>query len=280
MLKRKVTDKLPKVLPTQQLVPAKRRSDLAVMTDLQRWYNTPQGGHALDRVQQVIQRMTADVFGYYALEIGWLSETCAFLNESRISQHWRIPASNSEVSHADLVADPEALPVGFDMVDLVVGFHVLEYAYSPHQVLREIDRILVPEGHCILVAFNPFSLRGMNLAWKRLRSDVGAGPSAPAVYTNSRIRDWFDLLGFEHLETQQIGFRPRLNQGLFQRSAWLEEIGERYQPALGNLQVIHVRKQVMRPIRTKPRFRTRPLLQPSIVVNSTPSRARHLRGHS
>ncbi|WP_020395841.1 methyltransferase domain-containing protein [Thiolinea disciformis] len=277
MLKRKFTDKLIKPSSLQQLVPAKRRSNLAVMSDLQRWYSTRQGAYALAEVQQVIQRMTADVFGYYALEIGWLNEQCEFLKESRISRHWRMPASNSELAYADLVADPEALPIGFDMVDLVVGFHVLEYAYSPHQVLREIDRILMPEGHCILVAFNPFSMRGLNLSWKRLRSDVGAGPSSPAVYTNSRIRDWFDLLGFEHLETQQIGFRPRLNQGLFQRSTWLEELGGRYQPALGNLQVIHVRKQVMRPIRSKPRFRARPLLQPSIVVNSTPSRLRHLK---
>ena len=49
-----------------------------------------------------------------------------------------------------VVADHGAIPLQSACADLVVLPHVLEFSSNPHQVLREVSRILMPEdweGH-------------------------------------------------------------------------------------------------------------------------------------
>jgi len=43
--------------------------------------------------------------------------------------------------------------------------HTLEFTNDPHQVLREVDRVLIPEGHVVILAFNPWSLWYDLVAW-------------------------------------------------------------------------------------------------------------------
>ena len=55
----------------------------------------------------------------------------------------------------------EELPFATHSIDLVVMPHILEFAEDPHQVLREVERVLVPEGHVVITGFNPASLWGL-----------------------------------------------------------------------------------------------------------------------
>lgn len=254
--------------------PTTRFTDAAIQhaVDLQRWYDSRQGRYALDDLHAAVQEMTADVFGYYALEMGLLVDRCNLLVDSRISTRVKMSA-NPLALGVDAFADAEALPVAIGNVDLVVACHVLDYAHSPHQVLREIERVLVPDGHCVLIGFNPLSFRGMGLAGKWLRGRQGV----PSVYTGFRIRDWFSVLGFEIIEMRTLSFRPGWGgERLFRRLEWLERMGKKYQLPVGNLQVIHVRKQVSRLTPIKSTRRTSALLQPGMAVNSSTSRVTRL----
>ena len=47
----------------------------------------------------------------------------------------------------------EELPLEHNSCDVVVLHHALDFAQSPHQVLREAARILRPGGHLILLGF-------------------------------------------------------------------------------------------------------------------------------
>jgi ubiquinone/menaquinone biosynthesis C-methylase UbiE len=67
------------------------------------------------------------------------------------------------------------LPFATQSLDLVVLPHVLEFAAEPHQVLREVERVLIPEGQVIICGFNPSSLWGMRQVAGRL---TGALPAA------------------------------------------------------------------------------------------------------
>ncbi|MBT1649187.1 methyltransferase domain-containing protein, partial [Klebsiella pneumoniae] len=49
------------------------------------------------------------------------------------------------VPHA-LVCDYDALPFEPSSLDLVVLPHTLELSRDPHHTLREVERVLVPEG--------------------------------------------------------------------------------------------------------------------------------------
>lgn len=236
------------------------------ISQLQSWYSTVEGAYVLAELQKLVTSLTEDVFGYYALELGLMVEHCDLLCDSRISTHIKL-STNPHATLADTITKAEFLPIGFNEVDLVVGCHVLDYAHSPHHVLREIERVLVPEGHCILIGFNPWSWRGLGQTWNYLRRV----PDRPAMYTKRRIRDWFGVLGFEMLETYTLGFRPALgSDSIFKHLAWIDHLGQRYQLPLGSVQIIHVRKQVSRLIPIKPATRpAKKRLSPSMAVNNT-----------
>lgn len=233
---------------------------------LQSWYGTVEGTYVLTELRQLVTTMTEDVFGYYALELGLMVEHCNLLDASRISTHIKL-STNPHSNLADTITKAEALPIGFNEIDLVVGCHVLDYAHSPHHVLREIERVLVPEGHCVLISFNPWSLRGLGQAWNYLRRV----PDRPAMYTKRRIRDWFGVLGFEMLGSYTLGFRPAIGRdNVFKHLAWIDHLGRKYQLPFGSVQIIHVRKQVSRLIPIKPLIRpTQKRLSPSMAVNTT-----------
>lgn len=232
--------------------------------ETQRWYRSVPGLNAAQGVRLAVAEMSSQVFGYYALQLGDLSQQYNLLEDSRISNCFTLASAASE--NADLVADASALPVEFDNIDLVVASHVLDCTSDPHQVLREIERVLVPEGHCILISYNPFSWRGLRLCWKRLYKQE----AIPTVYTSFRLKDWFTVLGFEVLEIRTTGFRERVSENKWlQRFDFLQTLLAHYRRLFGNVRLLHVRKKVSKMTPIRPSLRTKPLLKPGMAVNSS-----------
>lgn len=204
------------------------------------WYDTLAGKQALQQVDALCAEYMSEIFGYYAVEMGALSGNADIFKHSKVAFSASLGTDRQK---NDILAVPEQLPLETDNIDLVVASHVLEASVDPHQVLREIDRILVPEGQLILIGFNPWSLM-------RSGSSLRRKVDLPNM---SRVRDWFSLLDFEMLDLQHLGFRPGLqNEKLYQRLSWLESCGKVAWPLLSNLYVIHAKKQVVarRPYKT------------------------------
>ena len=102
-----------------------------------------------------------DAFGYRAVQVG-LPET-DFLRRNRIPFRFGVALEPG----AAVAADPLQLPLASQSVDLVVLPHVLETHNNPHQVLRESERVLMPEGQLVVSGFNTVSLwrlRQMSMA--------------------------------------------------------------------------------------------------------------------
>jgi SAM-dependent methyltransferase len=227
------------------------------------WYATPSGQITLERLRYVLARMTADVFGYYALECGALAGWQGFLQESRIASRFSLASQPAEA--VSLVGAVEHLPFAFNNLDLVVASHALDCSANPHQVLREIERVLVAEGHCIIVGFNPFSLRGIG----QLRHWLLRESMPCRTYTTFRVREWLNVLGFEVLETVSIGFCPLFgNERHFRHAPWLGKALNWLRAGLGNVYVIHAQKKVsnMTPLPAPPR-KAVPVLRPGMVAN-------------
>ena len=93
-----------------------------------------------------------DVFGFRAVQVG-LPEV-DFLRQNRIPYRFRLALEPG----AALAADPLQLPLATQSVDLVVLPHVLEVHHNPHDVLREVERVLMPEGQLVISGFNTASL--------------------------------------------------------------------------------------------------------------------------
>jgi SAM-dependent methyltransferase len=204
-------------------------------SSLSGWLSTPQGAYVLDWELAQFDSAVDDVFGFRALQIG-LPEV-DFLRQNRIS--WRF--SLALEPGAAVAADPLQLPIESQSLDLVVLPHVLEGHHNPHDVLRETERVLRPEGQVVISGFNTLSL------W-RLGQMFGAKDGAPwdAKYIGlMRLREWLRVLGFE-LNGGMFGcYAPPFRERLWlDRFAFMEKAGARWWPVCGGIYVVRAIKRV------------------------------------
>lgn len=229
--------------------------------ELHPWLATPAGRYLHAWEQAQLDRTVADVFGFHALQLG-LPELDA-LRANRMPHRWlaldgaysgwsAAAASTPDIASTltagtslGLRCDFEALPLPSHCMDLVVLPHALELAQDPHETLREVERVLVPEGRVIIIGFNPASLWGLKHRAGRLRG-VGSGVLPQAEFIAYwRLRDWLRLLGLE-VETGAFGcYRPALqSERWLDRLAWLDRAGDRWWPVLGAVYFIVAVKRV------------------------------------
>jgi len=252
------------------------------------WYQTLSGQSSLDELDSVCAETLSEIFGYYAIEMGVISEQHSLLKHSRIAAGFTLLDKTSKLKSSTpfgektnilstVISTTEQLPIATDNVDLVIASHTLESSQDPHQVLREIDRVLVPEGHCILIGFNPFSLSQLiPKLGQSIRTRFGGEKSAYKKRSVTRVRDWFSLLGFEVVDVHYMGMRPAVkNKRLFDALSWLERLGDYAGPVLGNMYVIHAKKQVIAMRPDKKVWRAPAVLSGGkVVLNNTAQKIR------
>ena len=81
---------------------------------------------------------------------------------------------------AALACDFAALPFPANSLDLVVLPHTLELHADPQPTLREVERVLVPEGRVVISGFNPASLWGLRQRRAHLYRAPGLRRAVPA----------------------------------------------------------------------------------------------------
>jgi SAM-dependent methyltransferase len=217
---------------------------------LERWLDSAPGRYVLNWEQLRLDNAVADVFGFNALQIGL--PQCDLLRANRIPLRQKA----GEAGPVDVLCEPGALPFAANSTDLVVLPHVLEFQADPHQVLREVERILIPEGQLVVTGFNPYSLWGLNARMRR-RGDFpwnGSYLSAP------RLKDWLKLLGFE-VERGSFGcFAPAFaQQKWIERCHFLESAGGRWWGFAGSVYMLRAIKRTHGMRLIMPNWRTQSL---------------------
>jgi SAM-dependent methyltransferase len=201
------------------------------------WFETPKGRYVLDWEQAQYESAVEDVFGFNALQVG-LPEI-DFLRANRMPH--RLHAGRAVA--CDVRAEPSQLPFASQSVDLVLLPHVLEFSAQPHEILRESERVLMPEGHIVISGFNPMSLWGLKRKIGRRRPQY---PWCGDFIGLLRLRDWLKLLGFE-LNGGKFGcYAPPFDHAKWlKRFAFLEQAGDRWWPIAGGLYVIRAKKRTI-----------------------------------
>lgn len=215
-------------------------SSLQMTRSLQDWYASPAGAHLYEELQGSLARVLPGLFGYYAVQVGALADQADLLQSSRIGHKVYMTL---EPRQGTVAASPLALPFQHDSLDLMVLLHTLDFSPDPHQVLREAHRVLISEGHLVVIAFNPLSMMGLaKLALLRSRK----APWGGHFYTAKRLRDWFSLLDLAIMETRHIGQRPPVrNLRMQQRLGFLDHASRYGLARLGSVQIFVVKKRVL-----------------------------------
>jgi SAM-dependent methyltransferase len=217
---------------------------------MQQWFETPPGRCLLAWEKAEFDRAVGDIFGYHALQMG-LPEIDA-LETNRMPHKWLALGEAEAVSgrvKPDLVTDFSALPFEENSLDLVVLPHSLELNLDPHTTLREVERVLVPEGKLVICCLNPASLWGLRQRRAHVYRRLGFGelylPDAGDFIGYWRLRDWLRLLSFE-VETSSFGcYRPAFgSEKWLERFAWMDAVGERSWPIFGAAYFIVAVKRV------------------------------------
>ncbi|HVK53438.1 MAG TPA: methyltransferase domain-containing protein [Burkholderiales bacterium] len=203
--------------------------------NLQQWFATPLGQYLLAQEQRYHDEMVADIFGFHAVQLGM--PELDLLQTNRIPHKFRIgPQPGGEV-----IARYEELPLETQSIDLLILPHVLEFAEHPHQILREVDRVMMPEGRIIITAFNPWSLWGM-------RRWLGADKEHPwcgNFISLVRMKDWLTLLGFD-VSAGRLGcyVPPVTQEKWISRFRFMEDAGDRWWAIGGGIYILEAIKRV------------------------------------
>lgn len=155
------------------------------------WRSFPSGARAGKQLQVALDQLLPDCFGYYAASVGPLAETLHF-DKSPV-KHW-FKLSCRQHKWVSAVTQYDALPVASDSLDLVLLPHILDFIDDPHDLLREVERVMIPDGKVIISGINPFSWYGLrHLSGRMTRK------SSPVkrLIGLSRLKDWIKLIGFE-----------------------------------------------------------------------------------
>ena len=210
---------------------------------LQDWLATPVGSYLLDWEQKQLDAVVADAFGFHALQLG--IPVLDALRSNRMPHRWLADqqAETSEPLRCALVTDFAALPFAAASLDLLVLPHALECSADPHATLREVERVLVPDGRVVICGFNPLSLWGLRQqrtkAYARLGWQTPFLPPQVDFLASWRLRDWLRLLSFD---TEQVRYGcyvpPVRSVKWLTRWGFMERLGARWWPILGAAYVV------------------------------------------
>ena len=202
---------------------------------MQVWFESDLGRYMLERELAWFDTVSADLFGFKALQLGACE--VEYLRANRMPQRFCAGLGEGEVD-----CHPEQLPLAEQSLDLVALPHLLEFSPHPHQLLREVARVLRPEGRILIAGFNPMSLWGMRRVMSR---DGDEWPWRGRFIHLYRIKDWLALLGFEILAGRMVCYAPPIDrEAWIRRFAFLEAAGDRWWALGGGVYLLHAVKRV------------------------------------
>lgn len=212
------------------------------------WLQTPPGHYVLDWEQRQLDTLVADIFGYNALQAG-LPELDGLRQNRMPLKFYAAPASPRPELHprwqAITLTRFDELPFCNQSLDLIVLAHALEFADEPHQVLREVERVLIPEGQVIITGFNPYSLWGLRQVFARAGVRQPFLPTEGQFISLSRLKDWLKLLNLEMHRGRFGCYAPpcRTDKWL-RRWSFVERAGDRWWPVGGAVYCVSAVKRV------------------------------------
>lgn len=215
---------------------------------VQRWLRSSLG-RALVSEESRIMEMTLDgIFGEQMLQIGMWGDARAFMKFSR-TQRSAVFADPGTEPAPDIIGHSYRLPIASESVDAVLLPHTLDYCDRPHDVLREVQRILRADGHIVILGFKPGGLWGL----RRLIPGRGLPPGVQHLISDRQLSDWVRLLDLRIQGMTRYFFRWPIPGNRGPSSATWERRGQRWWPELSACYMLTAQKRVytLTPIRQR-----------------------------
>jgi len=226
---------------------------------LSHWFASQLGHCVLAAEYTEIEETLSHIYGFHIAQLGYLPQA-NFMDKSPINHQIIISESRAK-NHPAICAQFDTLPLRSASVDAIVIPHVLEYADNPKAIIDEACRVLIPEGHIILLHFNPTSLWGL----KKTLGKKDKFPWNGKFYSVSSIKHWIEENDCTVIAQKSLFFRPPLSHTTsLDNFKFMEILGKLCWPFSGGINIIVAKKIVMpltpiaEVVKKKLRWRTAP----------------------
>jgi len=208
---------------------------------LDHWYQGTPGQYLFESERASLQQVLPRLFGYHLLQIGGPA-THSFIDSSPIIHKIRMDHELiSDFKGDSVLSNFDQLPFLPDSIDLVLLPHVLEFIEEPKALLEQVYYTLMPEGHIILLGFNPTSLWGLF----KLCTHKKSVPWMSEFISAYRVKHWLSQVGYILVEDKSVFFRPPITRKkVLQKLLFMEAIGQLIWPYLGASYMIIAKKRV------------------------------------
>jgi SAM-dependent methyltransferase len=237
---------------------------------VRQWLATPLGEALLQQESRIVEEALAGTFGEQCLQLGLWGEANTFLKYARTQHgalmhdglvgagHARDPLDAPDMSRAwpaaTFVGQLHNLPVQSDSVDCVLLPHTLDFSDRRHEILREVDRVLTPHGHLVILGFKTGGLWGI----RRLVPGAGLPPDGENFVAERRLRDWLQLLDMRIHGIDRYFFRWPLPGNRGASSVRWEQRGQRWWPEFAACYMLTAQKRVSTLTPVRPVWRKEP----------------------
>jgi SAM-dependent methyltransferase len=166
------------------------------------YYQTPRGKLLKDLEMGYLQSAIVVSCKQTVLQIGGLGWENEFVDCTLYTNYTILDAKNLGCQGARKIrAKAYHLPLQSDSVDMIILPHILEFDAYRFQTMREVERVLKPEGTVVILNFNPWSIWvRYQYLWDKRLADSWRGH----FIRRSRVIDWLKLLNFEVTAVSQF----------------------------------------------------------------------------
>lgn len=177
----------------------------------EQWFSSAAGHFLRQQEREWNRDALTKVYGMHLMQLGMSKEDFARQANEVYHSFVMETGGHEEQSWASAEGESEALPIATESLAAVILPHVLEYSDNPHQVLREVTRVLDEDGEVLIYGFSPWSIQSM----------FGISKGATCL-SRRKLMDWLALLGYEVraqriLPTFTVSWSgSRLNTGAYQ----------------------------------------------------------------
>jgi len=235
--------------------------------ELRQWVQSPVGQRVFALERKLVNEALQRVFGWQILQIGQWGDAEGLLTEARTQRRGLVTSGivSPDSSLLAIRSRADQLAIASDSVDAVLLPHTLEHEPDPHEVLREVERILSGDGQVIVLGFRPFSGWGA----RHILARDGYPPGTERLISEWRIRDWLKLLGFEVTDARRYLFTWPWGSAAPRGQRFFETLGERAWPLFAGAYLIKAHKRVYALPPIRPRWRARPKVVGGLIKPTT-----------
>lgn len=240
------------------------------------WQELPNGATILLAIEEKLTPWWQKFFGYHLLKVGALSHEISC--EASPIKHQVSCFDSASLSgtqgdcKADIIAELDDLPILEHSIDVCLLSHTLEFSLDPHHVIREANRVLIPNGYLVITGFNPLSLAGLNRLIPYRRKNM---PWNEHFFSPMRVKDWLHLMGFEILADERC-LHSSLTGKMSEHGIanYWDKFASNYLTSLGSVYVIIAKKRVLPLTPIKPKWQIRAKFNP-VKVPTMNAQSRH-----